>query len=165
MRSIFATGNEGKMREIRMIMADLGLEILSMKEAGLFADVDENGKTFEFKELFVIIKNAGQLGSKGESLIQFEKATPGYFSSTAMLRMPSVKINSGSGFGIGRIEIIKNVPFAYHITWGGGSTDNFQTKARLDDSTLGSITKIRGTTQNNDRYGFTVGSTFIFYGR
>ena len=43
MRIIFATGNEGKMREIRMIMADLGLEILSMKEAGLFADVDENG--------------------------------------------------------------------------------------------------------------------------
>ena len=47
MRIIFATGNEGKMREIRMIMADLGLEILSMKEAGLFADVDENGATFE----------------------------------------------------------------------------------------------------------------------
>ena len=47
MRIIFATGNEGKMREIRMIMADLGLEILSMKEAGLFADVEENGTTFE----------------------------------------------------------------------------------------------------------------------
>ena len=47
MRIIFATGNEGKMREIRMIMADLGMEILSMKEAGLFADVDENGTTFE----------------------------------------------------------------------------------------------------------------------
>ena len=47
MRIIFATGNEGKMREIRMIMADLGLEILSMKEAGLFSDVDENGTTFE----------------------------------------------------------------------------------------------------------------------
>lgn len=47
MRIIFATGNEGKMREIRMIMADLGLEILSMKEAGLYADVEENGTTFE----------------------------------------------------------------------------------------------------------------------
>lgn len=47
MRIIFATGNEGKMKEIRMIMADLGLEILSMKEAGLYADVDENGATFE----------------------------------------------------------------------------------------------------------------------
>ena len=47
MRIIFATGNEGKMREIRMIMEDLGLEILSMKEAGLKADIEENGTTFE----------------------------------------------------------------------------------------------------------------------
>ena len=28
---VFATGNEGKMREVRMILADLGMEILSMK--------------------------------------------------------------------------------------------------------------------------------------
>lgn len=47
MRIIFATGNEGKMKEIRMIMADLGLEILSMKEAGLSVDIEENGATFE----------------------------------------------------------------------------------------------------------------------
>ena len=47
MRIIFATGNEGKMREIRMIMEDLGLEIISMKEAGLKADIEENGTTFE----------------------------------------------------------------------------------------------------------------------
>lgn len=47
MRIIFATGNEGKMKEIRMIMADLGMEILSMKEAGLSADAEENGTTFE----------------------------------------------------------------------------------------------------------------------
>ncbi|MDE7416741.1 MAG: XTP/dITP diphosphatase [Lachnospiraceae bacterium] len=44
---IFATGNAGKMKEIRMIMADLGLEILSMKEAGVDVDIVENGKTFE----------------------------------------------------------------------------------------------------------------------
>lgn len=31
---IFATGNEGKMREIRVLLADLGLPVLSMKEAG-----------------------------------------------------------------------------------------------------------------------------------
>lgn len=44
---IFATGNAGKMREIRMIMADLGLEIQSMKEAGVDVDIEENGRTFE----------------------------------------------------------------------------------------------------------------------
>lgn len=47
MRIIFATGNEGKMREIRMILSDLGMEILSMKEAGIFTQVEENGETFE----------------------------------------------------------------------------------------------------------------------
>lgn len=43
---IFATGNQGKMREIRDIMKDAGYEILSMKEAGIQADIEEDGKTF-----------------------------------------------------------------------------------------------------------------------
>lgn len=46
-RIIFATGNEGKMREIRMIMADSGLEVMSMKEAGIQVEAEENGKTYE----------------------------------------------------------------------------------------------------------------------
>lgn len=46
-RIIFATGNEGKMKEVRMILADLNMEVLSMKEAGIKAEVDENGTTFE----------------------------------------------------------------------------------------------------------------------
>lgn len=44
---IFATGNEDKMKEIRMILGDLNYEILSMKEAGIDADVVEDGTTFE----------------------------------------------------------------------------------------------------------------------
>lgn len=47
MKVIFATGNSGKMEEIRTIMSDLGIEVLSMKEAGVEADVVEDGKTFE----------------------------------------------------------------------------------------------------------------------
>lgn len=46
-RIIFATGNAGKMKEIRMILADLGAEILSMKEAGISIDIEENGSTYE----------------------------------------------------------------------------------------------------------------------
>lgn len=46
-RIIFATGNAGKMKEIRAIMDDMGMEILSMKEAGIEVDIEENGKTFE----------------------------------------------------------------------------------------------------------------------
>ena len=44
---IFATGNKNKMIEIRMILEDLGCKILSQKEAGIQADVVEDGKTFE----------------------------------------------------------------------------------------------------------------------
>ncbi len=47
LRIIFATGNQGKMREIRDIMSDLDAEILSMKEAGIEADIEEDGKSFE----------------------------------------------------------------------------------------------------------------------
>lgn len=46
-RIIFATGNAGKLREIREIMADTDVEILSMKEAGIDVDVVEDGTTFE----------------------------------------------------------------------------------------------------------------------
>ena len=44
---IFATGNENKMVEIRMILEDLGMPVLSMKEAGISVDVVEDGTTFE----------------------------------------------------------------------------------------------------------------------
>lgn len=47
MKLIFATGNENKMKEIRMILADCGYEILSMKQAGIDVEVDEDGSTFE----------------------------------------------------------------------------------------------------------------------
>ena len=44
---VFATGNENKMIEIRMILEDLGIEILSQREAGITADVIEDGATFD----------------------------------------------------------------------------------------------------------------------
>ena len=46
-RIIFATGNQDKMAEIREILKDLNAEILSMKEAGIFVPIEENGTTFE----------------------------------------------------------------------------------------------------------------------
>ena len=47
MKIIFATGNKNKMIEIRQILQDLGMEILSMKEAGIDIDIVEDGKSFE----------------------------------------------------------------------------------------------------------------------
>lgn len=45
-RIIFATKNMNKMKEIREIMADLEVEIVSMEEAGIDVDVVEDGTTF-----------------------------------------------------------------------------------------------------------------------
>lgn len=44
---IFATGNQGKMKEIKAVFSDFDGEILSMKEAGIDCSIEENGKTFE----------------------------------------------------------------------------------------------------------------------
>ena len=44
---IFATTNEGKMNEIRMIMADLNVELLSLKDLDIQTQIEENGTTFE----------------------------------------------------------------------------------------------------------------------
>ena len=43
---VFATGNQDKMREIREIMADMDVEVVSMKEEGIHVDVVEDGTTF-----------------------------------------------------------------------------------------------------------------------
>ncbi|MDD3279027.1 MAG: XTP/dITP diphosphatase [Lachnospiraceae bacterium] len=44
---IFATGNEGKMKEVREILKDLQIPICSMQEAGISVDVVEDGDTFQ----------------------------------------------------------------------------------------------------------------------
>ena len=46
-RIVFATGNAGKIKEINEIMADMGTEVVSMKDAGIQIDIDENGSTYE----------------------------------------------------------------------------------------------------------------------
>ena len=46
-KMIVATSNMGKLNEIKEILSGLDLEILSMKEAGVFSDAEEDGDTFE----------------------------------------------------------------------------------------------------------------------
>lgn len=66
---IFATGNADKMREIRMIMEDLGVEIQSMKEAGIDIDIVEDGKTFEENAQIKATAIAQELNKRGESVV------------------------------------------------------------------------------------------------
>lgn len=53
-RIVFATANEHKMEEIRMILNDLGMEVLSMKEVGIDIDIVEDGSTFEENALIKV---------------------------------------------------------------------------------------------------------------
>lgn len=46
MKIIFATHNQGKVKEVKAILGDLGVEVLSAEEAGIFNDVVEDGQTF-----------------------------------------------------------------------------------------------------------------------
>ena len=86
---IFATGNEGKMREVRMILQDLGVEILSLKEAGIAADVEENGTTFEENAVIKateIMKMCGEIVLADDSGLEVDylDKAPGIYSARFM---------------------------------------------------------------------------------
>ena len=63
---IFATGNQGKMREIRAILEDLEVGISSMKEAGLDLEIEENGTTFEDNAVIKARTVANALAAQGK---------------------------------------------------------------------------------------------------
>ena len=86
---IFATGNEGKMREVRMILGDLGAEILSLKEAGVKAEAEENGKTFEENAVIKakeIMEKTGALVLADDSGLEVDalNGEPGIYSARYM---------------------------------------------------------------------------------
>ena len=66
---IFATGNAGKMKEIRMIMADLDIEVQSMKEAEIQAEIVEDGETFEENAKIKAQAIAQELRARGEQAV------------------------------------------------------------------------------------------------
>lgn len=71
-RIIFATGNMGKLREVKQIMEGLPYEILSMKEAGLETEVDETGETFEENAVLkakAIADKAKELGIYTDAIV------------------------------------------------------------------------------------------------
>lgn len=69
-RVIFATGNEHKMVEIRMILEGLGMEILSQKEAGITADIVEDGSTFEENAMI----KAGKIAEIAHGMEEYKDA-------------------------------------------------------------------------------------------
>lgn len=66
---VFATGNAGKMKEIRMILDDIQIPVLSMKEAQIFTDIEENGTTFEENALIKATTILQELEKQGKKAI------------------------------------------------------------------------------------------------
>lgn len=86
---IFATGNAGKMKEVREILKDLNVEVLSMKEAGIQADVEENGKTFQENAVIKareIMKISGEVVLADDSGLEIDylNREPGVYSARYM---------------------------------------------------------------------------------
>jgi len=107
---IFATGNEGKMKEIRMILADLGVELLSMKEAGVKADIVENGTTFEENAVIkakAVMKLTGAIVLADDSGLEIDYlgGEPGIYSARYMGEDTSYRIKNQN-----LIERLEEVP-------------------------------------------------------
>lgn len=107
-RVIFATGNEGKMREIRSILADTYPEVLSMKEAGIRAEAAEDGKTYEENAL-IKARAVAAAGADGIVMaddsgleVDFLNREPGIYSARYMGEDTSYRIKNANL--IGRLE-------------------------------------------------------------
>ena len=85
---IFATGNEGKVREVKMMLEDAGLklDLVTMREAGIEADIEENGKTFEENAIIkakAIMEMTGEIAMADDSGLEVDylDKAPGIYSA------------------------------------------------------------------------------------
>lgn len=89
MQLIMATGNQNKVREIREMLEGTSIIILSMKDAGIEAEIDENGTTFEENAVIkaeTIRDLSGQMVLADDSglMIDAMDGAPGVYSSRFM---------------------------------------------------------------------------------
>ncbi len=96
---VFATSNEGKMREIRELLSGLGAEILSMKEAGVQIDIEENGATFEANALIkarAVWEQTGGIVLADDSGLEVDALNkePGVYSARYMGEKTSYEIKN-----------------------------------------------------------------------
>lgn len=83
---IFATGNAGKMKEIREILKDSGYEVMSMKEAGINIEIMEDGTTFEENALIkarAVCEASGEIALADDSGLEVDylDKAPGVYSA------------------------------------------------------------------------------------
>ena len=110
-RIVFATGNKDKMKEIRMILSDLDLPILSMKEAGVSADIVEDGKTFQENALIKaraisrLLSNDVIMADDSGLEIDYLNKEPGIYSARYMGEHTSYDIKNNA-----LLQRLENVP-------------------------------------------------------
>jgi len=83
---IIATRNRGKLKEIKELLAELSLEVISMEDAGIYEDIEENGSTFEENALIKareVLKITGEMVMADDSGLEvdFLDGAPGIYSS------------------------------------------------------------------------------------
>lgn len=96
---IFATGNEGKMKEIRMILEELKCPVLSMREAGIEADIVEDGQSFEENAVIKARAIAQQtdsvvLADDSGLVIDYLNGEPGIYSARYLGEDTSYRIKN-----------------------------------------------------------------------
>lgn len=96
---IFATGNQGKIKEIKAILGDIGEAIISMKEAGIDIDIVEDGKTFEENAIIkakAVMERTGQLVLADDSGLEVDAlgGEPGIYSARYMGENTSYEIKN-----------------------------------------------------------------------
>ena len=109
-RIIFATTNENKMKEIREILSDFPVEIFSLQEAGIKADIDENGSSFEENAAIkaeAIEKMTGAIVLADDSGLEIDylNGEPGIYSARYMGEETSYHVKNAH-----LIERLKGVP-------------------------------------------------------
>lgn len=62
MKFVLASNNQGKLLEMREILSEIGVEVISQREAGISVEPEENGTTFEENS---IIKARASCGASG----------------------------------------------------------------------------------------------------
>lgn len=85
-RVIFATKNKAKLKEIREILGESNIEVISMEEAGVDVEVEETGSTFEDNailkaEKIMEITNEIVLADDSGLEVDYLDKEPGIFSA------------------------------------------------------------------------------------
>lgn len=83
---IFATTNQGKVNEVKMMMEGFDVELLTLKEAGINVDIEEDGTTFEENAIIKaknIMEMTGEIALADDSGLEVDylDGAPGIYSA------------------------------------------------------------------------------------